>query len=223
MSDGPPKTLSSRFQALSCLQPAEPPRRRENATGRGCRRPRPPRRQKDRFSPPNRRNKQSRIVLLAPLPDERKPAIGSQACNALNPRPAVIYSRHFTRTSEASTPCRLRFSSPTSPRTPARFSASAPAWTWPPISSSRPAFRSPTGISAGREWTISTMSPSPATTPGQNSSNGVTRRATGWCCSRPREPAPIWITVTGRTISCCSGGSPPASPTRSSPPPMRGW
>jgi uncharacterized protein (DUF433 family) len=29
------------------------------------------------------------------LPDERKPAIGSQACNALNPRRAVIYSRHF--------------------------------------------------------------------------------------------------------------------------------
>src|SRR5882757_786535 len=47
---------------------------------------------KTAFPPPIRRNKQSRIVLLAPLPEERKPAIGSQSCNALNPRPAVIYS-----------------------------------------------------------------------------------------------------------------------------------
>src|SRR4051812_10907369 len=47
------------------------------------------------LSPPNRGNMQSRIVLLAPLPDERKPARGRQRCNALNPRRAVIYSRHF--------------------------------------------------------------------------------------------------------------------------------
>src|SRR5882757_9855661 len=39
----------------------------------GCRRPRPPRWQKDRFFRPIRRNQQSRIVLLAPLPEERKP------------------------------------------------------------------------------------------------------------------------------------------------------
>jgi tRNA (cytidine/uridine-2'-O-)-methyltransferase len=38
------------------------------------------------------RNKQSRIVLLAPLPEERKPAIGSQACNALIPRRVMFYS-----------------------------------------------------------------------------------------------------------------------------------
>ncbi len=44
------------------------------------------------FSPPIGRNKQSRIVLLAPLPDERKPAIGWLACNALIPRIAMIYS-----------------------------------------------------------------------------------------------------------------------------------
>src|ERR1700716_3564845 len=54
--------------------------------------PAAPRWQKDRFSRPIRRNKQSRIVLLAPLPEERKPAIGSSACNALNPRGASIYS-----------------------------------------------------------------------------------------------------------------------------------
>src|ERR1700731_1689693 len=54
--------------------------------------PASPRRQKDHFSQPIGRNKQSRIVLLAPLPEERKPAIGSSACNALIPRRAVIYS-----------------------------------------------------------------------------------------------------------------------------------
>src|SRR5436190_7032762 len=54
--------------------------------------PRPPRRQKDRFSQPIGRNKQSRIVLLAPLPEERKPGIGCPACNVLNPRRALIYS-----------------------------------------------------------------------------------------------------------------------------------
>src|SRR5436305_4230982 len=51
------------------------------------------------FFRPIRRNKQSRIVLLAPLPEERKPAIGSQACNALNPRQAVIiqtFHQQFT-------------------------------------------------------------------------------------------------------------------------------
>src|SRR6202030_2454653 len=35
------------------------------------------------LSQPIGRNKQSRIVLLAPLPEERKPAIGWPACNAL--------------------------------------------------------------------------------------------------------------------------------------------
>ena len=97
MLDGPPKTLSSRFQALSHLQPAEPPRTAPKAAERGCRRPRPPRRQKDRFSSPNPAEQQSRIVLLAPLPGERKPAIGSQACNALIPPAADVLLRHFIR------------------------------------------------------------------------------------------------------------------------------
>jgi hypothetical protein len=42
--DDPPKTLSSRFQTLSQLQPVEPPQQRTGSKG-GCRRPRPPRRQ----------------------------------------------------------------------------------------------------------------------------------------------------------------------------------
>src|SRR6476660_2492812 len=45
----------------------------------------------NRCSAPQTAEQQSRIVLLAPLPDERKPAIGSQACNALNQRRALFY------------------------------------------------------------------------------------------------------------------------------------
>ena len=54
MSDGPPKTLSSRFQALSYLQPAEPPRTRQKRypeQAAGARGPRGGR--KNRFSSPN--------------------------------------------------------------------------------------------------------------------------------------------------------------------------
>src|SRR5882762_4094312 len=45
---------------------------------------------KTTYPGPIGRNKQSRIVLLAPLPEERKPAIGTSACNALIPRRAMI-------------------------------------------------------------------------------------------------------------------------------------
>ena len=51
MSDAPPKTLSSRSQTLSKLQPVEPPQgttKRDRPNPGGCRRPRAPRRQKDR-------------------------------------------------------------------------------------------------------------------------------------------------------------------------------
>jgi hypothetical protein len=71
----PPKTLSSRFQALSHLQAP--------ATPAAAERP---------LVPAKRAEQQSRIVLLAPLPEERKPALGWHACNALNPRSAAIYS-----------------------------------------------------------------------------------------------------------------------------------
>ena len=59
--------------------------------------------------------------------------------------------------------CGSPFTSRTFPRTPARFCGSAPAWGWKPISSSRPASRSPTAPSAGPAWTTSTRSPLPAT------------------------------------------------------------
>ena len=49
------------------------------------------------------------------------------------------------------------------------------AWARRRISSSRRDFRPPTGISAGRKWTISTMWPLPAAQ-GKNANNGVTRR-----------------------------------------------
>jgi hypothetical protein len=96
VSDDPPKTLSSRSQTLSKLQPVEPPPERSNegtpnvpgwlpapATPAAAERP---------LSSRKRAEQQSRIVLLAPLPGERKPAIRWQACNALNVREAAIYS-----------------------------------------------------------------------------------------------------------------------------------
>src|SRR5229473_2018917 len=68
------------------------PRQRIDEAGEaaGARDPRGGR--KTTFPHPIGRNKQSRIVLLAPLPEERKPAIGWPACNALIPRRAMIYS-----------------------------------------------------------------------------------------------------------------------------------
>jgi hypothetical protein len=124
VSDDPPKTLSSRFQALSHLQPAEPPpetlktRPEEAAGARGPRGGR-----KTAFPGQSGRNKQSRIVLLAPLPDERKPAIGWLACNALNPRRAAIYSEISWRPEGPLPNADPRFSSPTSRGTRARFCA----------------------------------------------------------------------------------------------------
>src|SRR3984893_1091407 len=106
VSDDPPKTLSSRFQTLSKLVTGVPPQATHIRRKGVCRRPRPPRRQKDRFSFPNPAEQQSRIVLLAPLPDERKPAIGWLACNALIPRRATIYSDISWDTQRAVTECR---------------------------------------------------------------------------------------------------------------------
>src|SRR3954447_26438021 len=76
-----------------------------STTTGGCRH-RDPRGQKDQLSRPIGRNKRSRIVLLAPLPKERKPAIRWPACNALIPPRAMIYSDFSRRTGRAVTRCR---------------------------------------------------------------------------------------------------------------------
>ena len=227
MSDAPPKTLSSRSQTLSKLQPVEPPQRTPNEDRPnpedGCRRPRAPRRQKDRFSAPNRQNKQSRIVLLAPLPGERKPAIRSHTCNALIPRQAAIYSDISCGTSGSpATPCRSRFSSPTSPRTPERFCGSAPAWTWPPILSSRPAFRPRPELPPGRNGLPRPGQPDPPQLLVEIRAMAPRRRPPAGAVHHQGRPVPTLITATNRPISCCSDASPPASPTRSWRPPMRG-
>src|SRR5712671_2820126 len=101
---------------LSKLQPVEPPQATHTRTRGGCRRPRPPRRQKDRFSQPIGRNKQSRIVLLAPLPEERKPGIGCPACKALIPRRALIYSEISWGTRRAVTEMQIALFQPDIPQ-----------------------------------------------------------------------------------------------------------
>src|SRR6516164_6230846 len=69
-----------------------PRERAKYATGMGCRRPRSPRRQMEHFFDRTGQKSLSRIVLLAPLPDERKPAIGRERCNARKPRRSLFYS-----------------------------------------------------------------------------------------------------------------------------------
>ena len=89
MLDDPPKTLSSRFQTLSYAAAGGTAPENLNREAAGARDPRGGR--KTAFFRPHPVKEQSRIVLLAPLPDERKPAIGWPACNALIPRGAMIY------------------------------------------------------------------------------------------------------------------------------------
>jgi tRNA (cytidine/uridine-2'-O-)-methyltransferase len=52
VSDGPPKTLSSRFQALSCLQPTEPPQEAPKASRNGLPAPAAPAAAENRHSSP---------------------------------------------------------------------------------------------------------------------------------------------------------------------------
>src|SRR6266480_730135 len=78
--------------------------------------PATPGRQKDHFSQPIGRNKQSRIVLLAPLPEERKPAIGCLACKALIPRRALIYSEISWATARAVTEMQIALFQPDIPQ-----------------------------------------------------------------------------------------------------------
>src|SRR4029079_14944624 len=82
------------------------PRERPSEPKGGCRRPRAPRRQKDRFSALEAQNRQSRIVLLAPLQGERKPAIRSQACNARKLREAAVCSDISSGLSKVQPTCR---------------------------------------------------------------------------------------------------------------------
>ena len=110
--------------------------------------------------------------------------------------------------------------SPTFRRTPERFCGSAPASASRPISSSRPVSPSPTAPSAAPEWTTSTPSRSRGTDRGKVSRPGAAARATACCCSPPLLPSPIWISATGRTISCCSDANRRACRKRSTPRPM---
>ena len=179
MSDDPPKTLSSRSQTLSKLQPVEPPRERpymERPTyprvAAGARDPRGGR--MTAFPIPFREEQPVQncsIGTLAGRAQARYPLASVQCTKSARCRDL---SGAFQGTSTGpSHSCRLRFSSPISRRTPERFCACAPASTWRPILSSRRVFRCRTVTSAGRAWITSIRFPSPATTPGRNSSNGA--------------------------------------------------
>jgi hypothetical protein len=67
-------TIPSPF--IAAAGKSRPRERAKYASGMACRRPRSPRRQMEHFFDRTGQKSLSRIVLLAPLPDERKPAIG---------------------------------------------------------------------------------------------------------------------------------------------------
>lgn len=93
----------------------------------------------------------SRIDLLAPLPGERKPAIGSAPDDAQKPRKAKIFP-NILQAERGVPECVLLFSSLTSRKIPERFSGFARASAWKPISSNPPASRSATVIFAAPAW-----------------------------------------------------------------------
>src|SRR5258708_7369762 len=197
VSDGPPKTLSSRFQALSHLQPAEPPRRRWNRARKRLPAPAAPAAAERPLFPTNRAEQavQNRSIGTLAVRAQARYRLASVQCT--NSASGCDYSVISSRLHRPPTSCRLRSSSPISPRTPERFCACAHAWMLRPILSSPQASRFPTGISAAPAWTISTMSLLHATTHGQNSSYGVTTGVSGWSCSRPRGPAALWAPAYG--------------------------
>ena len=202
MSDGPPKTLSSRFQTLSMLQPAEPPRGPKERTGSGCRRPRPPRRQKDRFSPRNQAEQAVQNRSIGTLAGRAQARYPLQACNARKPASGV-YS-DISSGLEPATTMQIALFQPDIPQNTGTILRLCAAWAWPPISSNRPAFRSPTGLPPGRNGLPGSGSLI-GTTPGRNSRNGGAARGHGWSVHHQGR-RPIAIFVTGRRTSFCSGG-----------------
>lgn len=93
--DDPPKTLSSRFQALSCPQPVKPPQGTSTRTGGGCRRPRPPRRQKDHFSRPNRAEQAVQNRSIGTLAGRAQARYRLPFVQCTNSAPSGELFRHF--------------------------------------------------------------------------------------------------------------------------------
>ncbi len=101
MSDGPPKTLSSRFQALSYLQPAEPPRTRQKRypeEAAGARGPRGGR--KNRFSSPNPAEQavQNRSIGTLAVRAQARYRLASVQCTKSAPERDLFNTFHPGRT-----------------------------------------------------------------------------------------------------------------------------
>ena len=183
------------------LQPVEPPRRTRPG---GCRRPRPPRRQKTAFPGPTGEKNSPESFYWHPCRTSASPlSAGQRAMHEFRTE------REFFQAFRIGLPqCKSRFSSPISPRTRGRFSGFALAWTWPPTSSNQQGLRYPTAISAGPAWTISIRSTGRATIPGPNSNNGASRAVIGCSCSPPKAQRHILIFAMLPRTSCCSGAKP---------------
>ena len=184
--DGPPKTLSSRFQALSHLQPAEPPRSAESGRERLPAPAAPAAAAEPLFLPQSGGTAvQNRSIgTLAGRAQARYPLATVQCTNS----PATdVLLRHFGPGHRAGHAMQIALFQPDIPR---EHRHDFPAVRMPgrgrPYSSSRRDFPSPTGISAGQAWIISTRSAWCGTTHGRNSSNGARKRGIAWSCLRPR-------------------------------------
>ena len=104
------------------------------------------------------------------------------------------------------TPCTSRSSSPISPRTPGRFCACVHAW------ASAAHIIEPAGFPisdrhfrrAGMDY-LDQVALTRHDLSWQKFEQWRNEAGSGWCCLRPGEPAPIWISLPAGTMSCCSG------------------
>ncbi len=201
MSDGPPKTLSSRFQTLSYA--AAGGTAPEKVPGR-LPAPATPAAAEDCLSRPHRRKNSPESFYWHPCRASASPlSAGQRAMHEFRTE------RGFFQAFRIGLPqCKSRFSSPISPRTRGRFSGFVLVWMWPPTSSNPQGLRYPTGISAAPAWTISIRSTGRATIPGPNSNNGASKAVIGCCCSPPKAQRHILIFAMLPRTSCCSGANP---------------
>src|SRR6266404_9868957 len=97
------------------------PKDAENVTEEGCRRPRPPRRQNDRLFSPIGRSPAVQNRSIGTLAGRAQARYRLASVQCTKSAPSDVLFRHFMGAARAITECRLRFSSPTSRKTPARF------------------------------------------------------------------------------------------------------
>jgi len=224
----PPKTLSSRSQTLSQLQPVNPPQATHRHDQERLPAPAtPPRRQKDRFSLPigaEQAVQNRSIGTLVGRAQARYRLIRVQCTKSA--QSGILFSHYMgtpriLRGPRPNAACTFQPDIPQNTGTILRLCACLnvgahiiePAGF--PVSDRH--FRR-----AGMDYLDHVMVMRHDSWSKFEQWRNERGQSAG-SCSRPRRPAPIWTIAMMRPTSCCSGANPPASPTRSPQPPMRGW